>query len=199
MPTKPPLGFVGGRAVHEGPGGGLPFPQHMYDAVAAALEQQMSVHQMQVGIPALHGMPGKAVLQLAKKVAARGREPGRHGVHRNHARKVHAHHVNFLLQRMRETGAQVTLDWMRDQLHLYFGVQISKPGLSKALAAHNVCHKKLTKLNKEAFSEFNVELTRRVRLLEPREETRARDEPSPSLTSCIPVSCSNSSSFAGWR
>ena len=54
----------------------------------------------------------------------------------------------------------------------------------------------------EAFSEFNVELTRRVRLLEPREETRARDEPSPSLTSCIPVSCSNSSnssSFAGWR
>ena len=57
---------------------------------------------------------------------------------------------------------------MRDQLHLYFGVQISKPGLSMALAAHNVCHKKLTQLNKEAFSEFNVELTRRVRLLEPR-------------------------------
>ena len=199
MPTKPPLGFVGGRAVHEGPGGGNPFPQHMYDAVAAALAQRMSVRDMQVGVPALRGMPGKAVLQLAKKVAARGRVPGRHGVHRSHTRKVHAHHVNFLLQRMRETGAQVTLDWMRDQLHLYFGVQISKPGLSKALAAHNVCHKKLTKLNKEAFSEFNVELTRRVRLLEPREETRARDEPSPSLTSCIPVSCSNSSSFAGWR
>ena len=199
MPTKPPLGFVGGRAVHEGPGGGLPFPQHMYDAVAAAVEQQMSVPQMQVDVPALRGMPGKAVLQLAKKVAARGRVPGRHGVHRNHARKVRAYHVNFLLQRMRETGAQVTLDWMRDQLYLYFGVQITRPGLSKALAAHRVCHKKLTKLNKEAFSEFNVELTRRVRLLEPREETRARDEPSPSLTSCIPVSCSNSSSFAGWR
>lgn len=171
----------------------------MYDAVAAALEQQMSVQQMQVGVPALAGMQDKAVLQLAKKVAARGRVPGRHGVHRSHARKVRAHHVNFLLQRMRETGAQVTLDWMRDQLHLYFGVDISVPGLSKALAAHRVCHKKLTKLNKEAFSEFNVELTRRVRLLEPREETRARDEPSPSLTSCIPVSCSNSSSFAGWR
>ena len=171
----------------------------MYDAVAAALAQRMSVRDMQVGVPALRGMSSKAVLQLAKKVAAGGREPGRHGVHRNHARKVHAHHVNFLLQRMRETGAQVTLDWMRDQLHLYFGVDISVPGLSKALAAHRVCHKKLTKLNKEAFSEFNVELTRRVRLLEPREETRARDEPSPSLTSCIPVSCSNSSSFAGWR
>jgi hypothetical protein len=193
MPTKPPLGFVGGRAVHEGPGGGLPFPQHVYDAVAAALAQQMSVHQMQVDLPALHGMPRRAVLHLAKKVEAGGRVPGRHGVHRNHRRKVHALHVNFLLQRMRETGAQVTLDWMRDQLHLYFGVQISKPGLSKALAAHNVCHKKLTKLNKEAFSEFNVELTRRVRLLEPREETRARDEPSPSLTSCIPVSGSHSS------
>ena len=199
MPTKPPLGFVGGRAVHEGPGGGLPFPQHMYDAVAAALAQQMSVHQMQVGVPALRGMSSKAVLQLAKKVAARGRVPGRHGVHRNHARKVHAHHVNFLLQRMRETGAQVTLKWMCDQLNMYFGVDITVPGLSKALATHRVCHKKLTKLNKEAFSEFNVELTRRVRLLEPREETRARDEPSPSLTSCIPVSCSNSSSFAGWR
>ena len=199
MPTKPPLGFVGGRAVHEGPGGGLPFPQHMYDAVAAAVEQQMSVPQMQVGVPALRGMPGKAVLQLAKKVEGGGRVPGRHGVHRSHTRKVHAHHVNFLLQRMRETGAQVTLDWMCDQLHLYFGVEITKSGMSRALATHRVCHKKLTKLNKEAFSEFNVELTRRVRLLEPREETRARDEPSPSLTSCIPVSCSNSSSFAGSR
>jgi len=174
MPTKPPLGFVGGRAVHEGPGGGLPFPQHMYDAVADALAQQMSVHQMQVGVPALRGMPSKAVLQLAKKVEGGGRVPGRHGVHRNHARKVHAHHVNFLLQRMRETGAQVTLDWMRDQLHMYFGVQITRPGLSMALAAHRVCHKKLTKLNKEAFSEFNVELTRRVRLLEPRDARSRR-------------------------
>jgi hypothetical protein len=199
MPTKPPLGFVGGRAVHEGPGGGLPFPQHVYDAVAAALVQQMNVHEMHVGVLALRGMSGRAVSLLAKKVADRGRVPGRHGVHRNHARKVHAHHVNFLLQRMRETGAQVTLKWMCDQLNMYFGVDISVPGLSKALAAHRVCHKKLTKLNKEAFSEFNVELTRRVRLLEPREETRARDEPSPSLTSCIPVSCSHSSSFAGWR
>ena len=133
----------------------MPFPQHVYDAVAAALAQQMSVHQMQVDLPALHGMPRRAVLHLAKKVEAGGRVPGRHGVHRNHRRKVHALHVNFLLQRMRETGAQVTLDWMRDQLHLYFGVQISKPGLSKALAAHNVCHKKLTQLNKKAFSEFN--------------------------------------------
>lgn len=193
MPTKPPLGFVGGRAVHEGPRGGFPFPQHMYDAVAAALAQQMSVRDMQVGVPALRGMSSKAVLQLAKKVADRGPVPGRHGVHRNHARKVHAHYVNFLLQRMRETGAQVTLKWMCDQINMYFGVDISVPGLSKALAAHNVCHKKLTKLNKEAFSEFNVELTRRVRLLEPREETRARDEPSPSLTSCIPVSGSHSS------
>ena len=199
MPTKPPLGFVGGRAVHQGPGGGLPFEQHVYDAAAAALEQGMSVEQMQVGRPELAGMSSRAVLQLAKKVETGGRVPGRHGVHRNHQRKVHALHVNFLLQRMRETGARVTLEWMCDQLHMYFGVQITQPGLSKGLAAHNVCHKKLTKLNKEAFSEFNVELTRRVRLLEPREETRARDEPSPSLTSCIPVSCSHSSSFAGWR
>ena len=174
MPTKPPLGFVGGRAVHEGPGGGLPFPQHMYDAVAAALAQQMSVHQMQVGVPALRGMSGRAVSLLAKKVAARGRVPGRHGVHRSHTRKVRAHHVNFLLQRMRETGAQVTLDWMCDQLHLYFGVEITRSGMSKALAAHRVCHKKLTKLNKEAFSEFNVELTRRVCLLEPRDARSRR-------------------------
>ena len=168
MPTKPPLGFIGGRAVHEGPGGGFPFPQHMHDAVAAALAQQMNVRQIHVGVPALRGMSGRAVSLLAKKVAAGGRVPGRHGVHRNHARKVHAHHVNFLLQRMRKTGAQVTLDWMRDQLHMYFGVEITMSGMSRALAAHRVCHKKLTKLNKEAFSDFNVELTRRVRLLEPR-------------------------------
>ena len=77
--------------------------------------------------------------------------------------------MNFLLQRMRETGARVTLKWMCDQLHMYFGAPIKESGLSKALAAHNACHKKLTQLNKEAFSEFNVELTRRVRLLEPRD------------------------------
>ena len=152
----------------------MPFPQHMYDAVAAALAQQMSVHQMQVGVPALRGMSGRAVSLLAKKVAARGRVPGRHGVHRSHTRKVRAHHVNFLLQRMRETGAQVTLKWMCDQLNMYFGVDISVPGLSKALATHRVCHKKLTKLNKEAFSEFNVELTRRVCLLEPRDARSRR-------------------------
>ena len=123
-------------------------------------------------IPELVSMPRKAVLQLAKTVEAGGRVPGRHGVHRN--QRVCALHVNFLLQRMRETGARMTLKWMCDQLHLYFGVQISKPGLSKALAAHRVCHKKLTKLNKEAFSEFNVELTRRVRLLEPRDARSRR-------------------------
>ena len=173
MPTKTPLRYVGGRAVHEGPRGGLPFPQHMYDAVAAAVAQQMSVHQMQVDLPALLGMSSKAVLQLAKKVEGGGRVPGRHGVHRNHTRKVHAHHVNFLLQRMRETGAQVTLEWMCLQIHLYFGVEITRSGMSKALAAHRVCHKKLTKLNKEAFSEFNVELTRRVRLSLNRAKKRA--------------------------
>ena len=129
----------------------MPFPQHMYDAVAAAVAQQMSVQQMQVGLPALIGMSSKAVLQLAKKVEGGGRVPGRHGVHRNHARKVHAHHVNFLLQRMRETGAQVTLDWICDQLHMYFRVHVTESGLSKALAAHRVCHKKLTQLNKKAF------------------------------------------------
>ncbi len=174
MPTKPPLGLVGGRAVHEGPGGGCPFPQHLYDAVAAALAQRMSVEQMQVDVHALAGMPHRAVLQLAKKVEAGGRVPGRHGVHRNHQRKVHALHVNFLLQRMRETGARVTLKWMCDQLQMYFRVPIKESGLSKPLAAHNVCHKKLTQLNKEAFSEFNVELTRRVRLLEPRDARSRR-------------------------
>ena len=173
MPTKPPVGFVGGRAVHEGPGGGCPFPQHVYDAVAAALAQGMSVEQMQVDLPALAGMSRRAVLQLAKKVETGGRVPGRHGVHRNHRRKVHALHVNFLLQRMRETGACVTLQWMCDTLHMYFGVPIKVSGLSKALAAHNVCHKKLTKLNKEAFSEFNVELTRRVRVSLNRAKKRA--------------------------
>jgi transposase len=127
-----------------------------------------------VGVPALRGMSGRAVSLLAKKVAARGRVPGRHGVHRSHTRKVRAHHVNFLLQRMRETGAQVTLKWMCDQLNMYFGVDITVPGLSKALATHRVCHKKLTKLNKEAFSEFNVELTRRVCLLEPRDARSRR-------------------------
>ena len=173
MPTKPPVGFVGGRAVHEGPGGGCPFPQHVYDAVAAALAQGMSVEQMQVDLPALAGMSRRAVLQLAKKVETGGRVPGRHGVHRNHRRKVHALHVNFLLQRMRETGARVILKWMCDQLHMYFGAPIKESGLSKALAAHNACHKKLTKLNKEAFSEFNVELTRRVRVSLNRAKKRA--------------------------
>ena len=105
------------------------------DAVAPAVAQQMSVHQMQVDLPALRGMSGRAVSLLAKKVAAGGRVPGRHGVHRNHARKVHAHHVNFLLQRMRETGAQVTLKWMCDQLNMYFGIDITVPGLSEALAS----------------------------------------------------------------
>ena len=112
----------------------MPFEQHVYDAVAVALEQRMTVEQMQVDVPELAGMPRKAVLQLAKKVEAGGRVPGRHGVHRNHVRKVHALHVNFLLQRMRETGARVTLVWTRDQLHMYFGVQITESGLSKALA-----------------------------------------------------------------
>ena len=75
MPTKPPLGLVGGRAVHEGPGGGCPFPQHLYDAVAAALAKRMSIEQMQVDVHALAGMPHRAVLQLAKKVEAGGRVP----------------------------------------------------------------------------------------------------------------------------
>ena len=67
----------------------------------------------------------------------------------------------------------MTLNWMRDQLHMYFGVEITVSGISRALEALNVFHKKMTKLNKKAFSEFNVELMRRVRLFEPREETRA--------------------------
>ena len=96
-----------------------------------------------VDVPKLVGMLRKTVLQLAKQVEAGGRVPGRHKVHRNHQRKVNAHNVNVLQQRMRDTGARMTLHWMCDQLHLYFGIQITDPGLSKALAAHKVCHKKV--------------------------------------------------------
>ena len=166
----------------------MPFEQHVYDAVAAALEQGMSVERMQVDVHGLAGMPRKAVLQLAKKVEAGGRVPVRHGVHRNHRRKVHALHVNFLLQRMRETGARVTLDWMRDQLHMYFGVQITQSGLSQALAAHNVCHKKLTQLNKGRSA--STTSSSPDEYVSSNRATRARNEPTPSLISCIPVSCS---------
>jgi hypothetical protein len=102
---KTNLGFVGGSAVHEGPGGGLPFPQHLYDAAAAALARGLSLDEMQVNVRARAGMQRRTLLKLAKKVKARGRVPGRHGVHRNHVREVHAHHVNLQLQRMRKTEA----------------------------------------------------------------------------------------------
>ncbi len=58
----------------------MPFPQHVYDAAALALARGMSVERMRVLVPQLAGMPHKAVFQLAKKVEARGRVPGRHGV-----------------------------------------------------------------------------------------------------------------------
>ena len=188
MPTKPPLRFVGARAVHEGPGGGLPFPQHVYDAVAAALRQGMAIADMQVNVPQLHGMNRKSLLRLVQKVQARGPVPGRHGTHRNHKKKVTAEHVNFfLLERKCRTGAAVTLNWMRDQLQMYHGVEITSSGLCKVLGKHNICHKKLTTLNKKAFSEFNVELTRRVR---PISSARSRRAPDISnLVHPAPVPC----------
>ena len=108
MPTKPSLGFVGGHAVHEGPGGGCPFPQHVYDAVAAALAQGISVEQMQVDLPALAGMSRRAVLQLAKKVEAGGRVPGRHGVHAI-TREV-LRHLHLLVGRRLLDGRQASPD-----------------------------------------------------------------------------------------
>jgi hypothetical protein len=42
---------------------------------------------------------------------------------------------------MRQTGAQVTLRRMCDQVALYFGIVITTSGMSKALAALNICHK----------------------------------------------------------
>ena len=65
----------------------------------------------------------QAVLQLAKKVEFGGLLPGRHMyvMHCSHRRKGHAHHVNFLLQCMCESGSQVPLDWMRVHFHVLCG------------------------------------------------------------------------------
>jgi len=63
---------------------------------------------------------------------------------------------------MRESGARVTINWMREQLQMYFGIESTESGMSRALAGHNICHKKLTILIKAAFMECNVALTHRL-------------------------------------
>ena len=46
MATKPALRFAGSRPIHQGPGGGLPHDQSVYDTVAAAVNRHMTTGQM---------------------------------------------------------------------------------------------------------------------------------------------------------
>ena len=152
MATKPPLRFAGSRPIHQGPGGGLPHDQSVYDTVAAAVNQHMTTRQMKHLGP-LRGMTTRGLNHVAKKVQGEGgTEPGRHGTHGNHRRTITDEHIDFLLDHMNQGGAGITLAWMCDLLHRFFGVKVTEGRLQKALTRRRISWKKLTKMNKLAFT-----------------------------------------------
>lgn len=163
MATKAPLGFAGSRPIHQGPGGGLPHDQAVYDTVEAAVNQHMTTRQMKDLAP-LRGMTTRGLNHVAKRVRGEGgTEPGRHGTHGNHKRTITDAHIDFLLEQMNQGGAGITLAWMCYMLEMRFGVKVTEGGLHKALTRHRISWKKLTKMNKLAFTPAVVEWTRRVR------------------------------------
>ena len=58
------------------PEAGCPFQQHVYDAVAPALERRISVEQMQVDIPELVSMPHKACCSSRRRWKPEDECPG---------------------------------------------------------------------------------------------------------------------------
>ena len=138
MATKPPRGYAGSRPIHQGPGGGLPHDQSVYDTVAAAVNQHTTTRQMKHLGP-LRGMTTRGLNHVAKKVQGeRGAEPGRHGTHGNHARTVTDEQIDFLLDRMNQGGAGITLAWMCVLLDMHFGVKMTEGCLHKVLTRHRI-------------------------------------------------------------
>ena len=135
----------------------------MYDTVAAAVNRHMTTGQMKHLAP-LRGMTTRGLNYVAKKVRREaGAEPGRHGTHGNHKRTITDAHIDFLLDHMNQFGAGITLAWMCCLLEMCFGVKVTEGGLQKALKRRRISWKKLTKMNKLAFTPAVVEWTRRVR------------------------------------
>ena len=110
------------------------------------------------------GMTADEVAYVMKTQRERGKAfPEAYGRPRGSG-KFTMEHYDFFNQWLLETGARKTLKNMTDALMIRFGLELSRPGLCKALERHGICHKRLTKMDKRAYKPANVELTRRFLL-----------------------------------
>jgi len=109
-------------------------------------------------------MTVRQIEYLIDRIVATGTYlPGRHGVG-VHALKIMPSHILWIRLRLVEQGARDDLTSMASNLLFYYNIQITGNGLGKALKAYNISWKKLTRMNRCAFTAAVIELTRRFLL-----------------------------------
>jgi len=106
------------------------------------------------------GMDATQVGWVRKKILRRGgvAQPGRHGVGRG-GEKIGEEQVAYLLGWLETTGARKTAACLKEALFMRFGLEVAESGVLAALKRYGISRKKLTKMDKRAFSAEIRELT----------------------------------------
>jgi hypothetical protein len=143
---------------------GLQHPTHLRARVAAGIAQGRALGAISQEV----GLSVRQVTFLGTQIARHGTHlPQGHGVHGNHATKFEDRHCDWLKRRLmdpRAGGGRRTGQQMCDDLYMHWAVRMTPEGLRLALdRRYNISWKRLTQMNKAAFTLQNIERTRLVR------------------------------------
>jgi transposase len=122
-------------------------------------------------LPQMHGMPVDSIERLMKRIAKNAGNPlpMPTGVHGNHRKKLLDHHylwarLQLLGTRDETKGPQVSVKNIIRNLWIDFGIQVSRQSFTEFLHRHGYTFKRLTKVDRRAFTDNNLERTRQFLL-----------------------------------
>ena len=140
---------------------GLPHEQWVYLKIWTLTQQGENALTISQHNGGDLGMTADEVAYVVKKQRERGKPfPEAYGRPRGSG-KFAMEHYDFICEWLVETGARKTIETLASALMLRFGLDMSESGLKDALRRFGICHKRLTKQDKRAYTPANVELTRR--------------------------------------
>ena len=141
---------------------GIPHPTWIRATVRDLMNQGHSA--LQISHVHVLGLIERAAAYLMKRVGETGRaEPLPHGVHSTGC-KITREHLAFVRAKFIESGCRKTSDQIASLLQWHYGIEISGGGVRAAFKRHGIRYKRITRMDKRAFTE-RVKLLTRMFLL----------------------------------
>lgn len=139
---------------------GLPHEQFVYADVREGMGRGFTARQICDEYRGRLGMNLKQVERVMETLRANDYAgPRLHGVGRG-GDKIGDEQMEFLLRWLEDTGARKTSETMCQMLRIRFRINVTGSGMRRALERYRISYKKLTQMDKRAFTPAVRELTR---------------------------------------